>query len=63
VIWDCEGYRGDAKAIITVLKNCKLMLLPMSSLEILIGLVIHSSVKPEDGQIAKYIEASLLATS
>jgi hypothetical protein len=54
---------GDAKAKITVHKNCKLMLLPMLSHEILIGLVIHSSVKPEDRQIAKNIEASLLATS
>ena len=54
---------GDAKAKITVHKNCNLMLLPMSSYEILIGLVIHSSVKPEDRQIAKNIEASLLATS
>ena len=31
---------GDAKAKITVHKNCKLMLLPMSSHEILIGLVV-----------------------
>ena len=54
---------GDAKAKITVHKNCNLMLLPMSSYEILIGLVIHSSVKPEDRQIAKNIEASLQATS
>jgi hypothetical protein len=54
---------GDAIAKITVPKNCNLMLLPMSSHEILIGLVIHSSVKPEDRQIAKNIEASLLATS
>jgi hypothetical protein len=54
---------GDAIAKITVPKNCNLMLLPMSSHEILIGLVIHSSVKPEDGQIAKNIETSMLATS
>ena len=54
---------GDAIAKITVPKNCNLMLLPMSSHEILIGLVIHSPVKPEDRQIAKNIEASLLATS
>ena len=47
---------GDSKAKITVHKNCKLMLLPMWSHEILIGLVIHSSVKPKDGQIAKNIE-------
>ncbi len=54
---------GDAQAIITIHKNCKLMLLPMLSYEILVGLVIHSSVNAEDGQIAKNIEASLQATS
>jgi hypothetical protein len=54
---------GDAQAIITVHKNCKLMLLPMLSYEILVGLVIHSSVNAEDGQIAKKIEASLKAAS
>ena len=54
---------GDAQAIITIHKNCKLMLLPMPSYEILVGLVIHSSVNAEDGQIAKNIEALLLATS
>ena len=30
---------GDAQAIITIHKNCKLMLLPMPSYEILVGLV------------------------
>ena len=54
---------GDAQAIITIHKNCKLMLLPMPSYEILVGLVIHSSVNAEDGQIAKNIEALLQASS
>lgn len=54
---------GDAQAIITIHKNCKLMLLPMPSYEILVGLVIHSSANAEDGQIAKNIEVSLQATS
>ncbi len=54
---------GDAQAIITIHKNCKLMLLPMPSYEILVGLVIHSSANAEDGQIAKNIEPSLQATS
>jgi hypothetical protein len=54
---------GDAHAIITIHKNCKLMLLPMPSYEILVGLVIHSSANAEDGQIAKNIEVSLQATS
>lgn len=54
---------GDAQAIITIHKNCKLMLLPMPSYEILMGLVIHSSANAEDGQIAKNIEALLLAIS
>jgi hypothetical protein len=48
---------GDAKAIIIVHKNCKLMLLHISSHEILVGLAIHSSVKQENGQIAKNTEA------
>ena len=47
---------GDAQEIITIHKNCKLMLLPMPSYEILVGLVIHSSVNAEDGQIAKNID-------
>ena len=54
---------GDAQAIIIIHKNCKLMLLPMPSYEILVGLVIHSSANAEDGQIAKNIEVSLQATS
>jgi hypothetical protein len=54
---------GDAQAIITIHKNCKLMLLPMSSYEILVGLVIHSSANAEDGEIAKNIEALLQASS
>jgi hypothetical protein len=54
---------GDAQAIITIHKNCKLMLLPMPSYEILVGLVIHSSANAEDGEIAKNIEALLQASS
>jgi hypothetical protein len=54
---------GDAQAIITIHKNCKLMLLPMSSYEILVGLVIHSSANAEDCEIAKNIEALLEASS
>jgi hypothetical protein len=54
---------GDAQAIITIHKNCKLMLLPMRSYEILVGLVIDSSANAEDGQIAYNLEASLQATS
>ena len=54
---------GDAQAIITIHKNCKLMLLPMPSYEILVGLVIHSSANAEDGEIAKNIEPLLQASS
>jgi hypothetical protein len=54
---------GDVQAIITIHKNCKLMLLPMPSYEILVGLVIHSSANAEDGEIAKNIEALLQASS
>src|SRR5918996_5519937 len=39
---------GEAQAIITIHKNCKLMLLPVPSYQIVIGLVLHPSVNAED---------------
>jgi hypothetical protein len=48
---------GEAQSIITTHKNCKLMLLPVPSYQIMIALVIHSSVNAEDYyNIAKKIE-------
>ena len=39
---------GEAQAIITIHDNCKLMLLPMLSYRLLIGLVVKRSVNVED---------------
>ena len=51
---------GEAQAIITIHKNCKLMLLPVPSYQILVGLVLERSVNTEDYNIANEIE-SLMA--
>jgi hypothetical protein len=50
---------GEAKAIITIYKNCKMMLLPVQSYEILVGLVLEPSVNAEDYSIANKIERLL----
>src|SRR5215218_1979105 len=50
---------GEARAIITVYEKCKMMLLTLPSYEILVGLVLHSSVNAEDYNIANKIERLL----
>ena len=47
------------RAIITVHKNCKLMLLSISSYQILVGLVSERSPDAEDHDIANKIERML----
>jgi hypothetical protein len=47
---------GEAKAIITIHENCKLMLLSISSYQILVGLVLERSVNAEDQSIVDNIE-------
>jgi hypothetical protein len=49
---------GEAQAIITIHKNCKLMLLPVPSYEILVGLVIQ-----RDYNIVSKIERLLANTA
>jgi hypothetical protein len=53
---------GEARALITVYEKCKMMLLPVLSYEILVGLVLHSSVNAEDYNIGSTLER-LLAVS
>jgi len=53
---------GEAQAIITIHKNCKLMLLPVPSCEILLGLVLQRSVNAEDHNIVNKIERLLADT-
>jgi hypothetical protein len=47
---------GGAEAIITIHENCKLMLLPVPSFQILVGLVLERSVNAEDHKIASEIK-------
>ena len=51
---------GEAQALITIYKDCKMMLLPIPSYEILVGLVLHRSVNAEGNNIANKIERLLV---
>jgi hypothetical protein len=53
---------GEAQALITIYKNCKMMLLPIQSYEILIGFVLQHSVNAEGYNIANKIERLLVDT-
>jgi hypothetical protein len=47
---------GEAQSIITVHENCKLMLLPVPSFQLLVGLVFQRAVNAEDHKIVSEIE-------
>lgn len=53
---------GEAQAIITIYKDCKLMLLPMPSYEVIVGLAVEHSVVTEDYSLANKIERILAET-
>jgi len=53
---------GEAQAIITIHENCKLMLLPIPSSEILLGFVLQRSANAEDHNMANKIERLLAGT-
>jgi hypothetical protein len=53
---------GEAQALITIYKNCKMMLLPIPSHETLVGLVLQPSVNVEGYNIANKIERLLADT-
>ena len=53
---------GEAQVLITIYKNCKMMLLPIQSYEILIGFVLQHSVNAEGYNIANKIERLLVDT-
>ena len=50
---------GEAQALITIYKNCKMMLLPIPSSQILVGFVLQRSVNAEGFNIANTIERLL----
>ena len=47
---------GEPKSIITIYRDCKLMLLPMPSYDILIGLALESSANAENPTFARQME-------
>lgn len=47
---------GEAQALITIYRDCKLMLLPMPSYDILVGLALESSANSENPTFARKIE-------
>ena len=51
---------GEAQALITIYKDCKMMLLPIPSYEILVGFVLQRSVNAEGYNIANKIERLLI---
>ncbi len=51
---------GEAQALITIYKDCKMMLLPIPSYEILVGFVLHRSVNAEGHNIVNKIERLLV---
>ncbi len=53
---------GEAQALTTTYKDCKMMLLPISSHEILVGFVFERSANVEDDNIANKIERLLAET-
>jgi hypothetical protein len=57
---EVKDVAGEAQALITIYKNCKMMLLPVPSYEILVGFVLQPSVNAEDYNIANKI-VTLLA--
>jgi hypothetical protein len=53
---------GEAQAIITIYEDCKMMLLPMPSYEVIVGLALERSVVTEDYSLAKEIKRMLAET-
>jgi hypothetical protein len=56
VVNEVKDIFGEPQAIITIHKDCKLMLLSMPSHDILVGLVVQRSVDAYDDNIANKIE-------
>jgi hypothetical protein len=56
---EVKDVAGEAQALITIYKKCKMMLLPIPSHEIMVGFVLQPSVNAEDYHIANKIEILL----
>ena len=56
VVNEVRDIFGEPQAIITIHKDCKLMLVSIPSYDILVGLVVERSVDTDDDKIANKIE-------
>lgn len=56
VVNETRNVFGRTKAIITIHENCKLMLLPIPSFQLLVGVVLESSANAENHKITNQIE-------
>lgn len=61
VVNEVKGIFGEAKIIITIYNNCKLMLLNISSHEILVGLALERSFDCEDDNFIEKIKQLIAA--
>jgi len=62
VVNEVKDIFGEAQAIITLHKDCKLMLLPIPSYRVLIGLVFERLAVVEDYSLANKIERIVVET-
>ena len=62
IVNEVKGIFGEAQTVITIHKDCKLVLLPMPSYEIVIGLVLERWVDADDGNIANNIKRIVAGT-
>ncbi len=53
---------GEPQALITIYRDCKLMLLPMPSYDVLIGLALEPSANVENNTFVKEIERLVART-
>jgi hypothetical protein len=56
VVNETRNVFGRTKAIITIHDNCKLMLLPIPSFQLLVGVVLERSANAENHKITNQIE-------
>jgi hypothetical protein len=63
VVNEVKNVFGQTEAVITVHRDCKLILLPLLSYDILVGLAVERGVETEDDKIANYVEGILADTT
>jgi hypothetical protein len=61
VVNEVKGIFGEAQIIITIYNNCKLMLLNISSHEILVGLALERSFDCEDDNFIEKMKQLIAA--